>query len=71
MKFEIKTAMSHLQNADGSYRGEHCCGCWHFIMDEDAPERPYAKCNECGDVRYGIFPGVENEDAIKPEYIVK
>jgi len=50
MKIEFKTAIPH-------DKGE-CCGCWHFIIDEDAPSRPYARCNECGEMREAVFPGI-------------
>ena len=58
MIVEFKTAIHHANNEDGSERKDHCCGCWHFCLDEDAPQKPYARCNECGEIRIAIFKGI-------------
>lgn len=61
MKIEIKTTSWHEMNADGTPRAEHCCGCWNVCLDEDRPTVPYAQCNECGEIRNAVLPGVEQE----------
>lgn len=61
MDIVIKTPIWHEKNADGSVRQEHCCGCWNFILTEDDPSRPYAKCNECGEIRVARFNGIEDD----------
>jgi len=53
MIIEFRTAEWH-----GYDREEHCCGCWHVCVDADAPLVPYVKCNECGEIRKAIFPGI-------------
>lgn len=58
MKFEMKTMLHHANNADGTERDDHCCGCWNFCVDEDMPTQPYAQCNECGETRTASFPGI-------------
>lgn len=58
MKVEVKTMQNHDENLDGTPRDQHCCGCWHICLDEDAPLRPYAQCNECGEIRHAVFPGI-------------
>lgn len=58
MIIEHKTMWHHDRNADGTAREQHCCGCWHFIIDSDTSEKPYARCNECGDIRVAAFPGI-------------
>ena len=63
MKFEMKTLLHHANNEDSTQRDDHCCGCWNIILDEDAPEVPYAQCNECGEIRQANFPGVLVLDA--------
>lgn len=59
MRIEFLTARSHADNADGSPRAPHCCGCWHFVVDQTDPCRPYAQCNECGEIRTATFPGID------------
>ena len=59
MKVEFKTAIHHDKNADGTEREQHCCGCWHFALDGDAPSTPYAQCNECGEIRKAVFSGID------------
>jgi hypothetical protein len=61
MRFEFPTANNHTMNADGGDRAEHCCGCWHYVVDENDPQRPYAQCNECREIRVATFPGIDPE----------
>lgn len=59
MKVEVKTANNHSMNRDGTERDPHCCGCWNICLDEDNPLVPYAQCNECGEIRGAVFPGID------------
>jgi hypothetical protein len=58
MRVEAKTAINHDTQSNGVAVDDHCCGCWHVVLDEDDPLHPYAKCNECGEIRMATFPGI-------------
>jgi len=58
MIIEFRTAEWHGYDRNGVVREDHCCGCWHVCVDADAPLVPYVKCNECGEIRKAIFPGI-------------
>ena len=51
MRFELPTAIHHATKPDGTECEDHCCGCWHIILDEGASWPVYARCNECGEHR--------------------
>lgn len=71
MIITVKTGINHDTNPDGSPRDEHCCGCYHISLDEDAPWSPYAVCNECGDVRQFEAPGIPDPFSPSREAPVK
>lgn len=58
MEIKLKTIIHHDKNANGTQRERFCCGCWNTCLDEDRPLVPYAQCNECGEIRVAIFPGI-------------
>jgi len=62
MRIVLKTWANHSTNADGTERANHCCGCWNINLDEDAALVPYAQCNECGEIRAAVFPGISITD---------
>jgi hypothetical protein len=51
MQFVAATMIHHATESDGTERKNHCCGCWHIILDEGALWPVYARCNECGEHR--------------------
>lgn len=66
MKIEFVSSIWHENNADGDLRTPRCIGCWHFVMDDQDPIRVYAICNECNEIRFAAFPGIENAAAPLP-----
>ena len=40
---------------------EHdCCGCWNILISDQSPSKPYAQCNECGELRAFKAEGIED-----------
>jgi hypothetical protein len=57
----FKTGIPHEDVPRGA-DGGHCCGCFNISIDEDAPHRPYAVCNECGHTTNFTASGISPDD---------
>ena len=60
MKIVFETSINHNTDDNGDLLEEHCRGCWNITIADHSPERPYAVCNECGELRAFTAVGIED-----------